>query len=245
MAVNCLVTKLKVAVNNDNLDYLDKGLLLFDNTLVPTQTSQVNQIKMDAIAKSEMSCKEGDDKFSKSGTTYKVVVSTETAANTQLHIYYPLAKLTNVDGISGSGYRNTKLNYKLRMSDIIRCKNMTRCGLGGVTMDRYNIEELGTLTSLTFITIAGSASLESQWHGDVVNLADNFIQNGIDLTSNRVVVIADSGYLKWNVKVNGTICNRYIHLVFRADGYDIYAELSSASALSDYSGETPVYSKTI
>lgn len=242
---NCLVTTLKGVVNNDDLEYLDKGILVFDNSLNPEQTEQVNKFYLTGLTTSDIICREGSDKYTKASANHPMIVSTSTPANTTYHFLFDLTKVTAIYGNQGSGYLNVKSNYRLKMDDVLRCSNITAFGPSGVTMDRYNIEELGVLINLTTIAIGGISTIESQWTGDVVNLADSLILNGIDLTSGRVIVLSDGGYNRWNVKVNGTKYARYIHLVFRADGYDIYAPLSSSTALSDYTGETPVYSKTI
>lgn len=241
MANDCLVTTLKSSVDNDTLDYLDKGLLVFDNTLTPTQTEQVNKVYMKTISKTEMSCREGSDKFTKPSNY--VIVSTDTPANTQYHITWPLSKLTMLVGAEGSGYGIVKCNFRLRMNDIKRCTNLETFNPSSMAMDRYNIVELAVLPSLSSVGVGGK--LESEWHGDIVAFADSAIANGVGTSGRKIVFSNANGSTAWNVKVNSVKYTRYIHLVFRADGYDIYAPLSSSTALSDYSGETPVYSKTI
>ena len=54
---NCLVTKLKEVVNNDNLHYLEKGVAIFDNSLYPEQSEQVNTIHIGPAT--NIICEEG------------------------------------------------------------------------------------------------------------------------------------------------------------------------------------------
>lgn len=242
----CLVSPLvdELNMNEDVAEYFDKGMFIFDNTITPSQSdARVNKLYIkNGAGTVSITCEEGSDKFTRDG--FSIVVSQETPANTKYHFLYPLDGWTLIEGISGSGASALKSNFMLRLNDVIRSYNLTRFNAAGITMDKYDLEALGALTKLEYIGIGGAYNGSWSNNTDIVNLANKFIDNGIDLTANRIVVIGDGGG-NWRLNVNGTPYARYIHIVFNQSGYNIYAEVNSSTALADYSELTPVYTKTL
>lgn len=238
---NCLVTKLKSVVNNDALHYLDKGVAVFDNSLYPEQSDQVNTLRIRPTT--NIVCKEGVE-FTK--TSDYIRVSTETTPSSKYHFFYNLLEITFIVGAQGVGYRDKTLNFTLDMFDILRCKNLTRFEpMSMIVNGELNIKNLGVLTKLSVLSIGGK--YEESWYGDAVELADELLANGLNYTSNPVLVMIISGNENTpatnKIRINGNRTTvRCIHTVFTQNGYSIY-NIAATSALDDYSGYTPVYTK--
>ena len=232
---NCFVTKLKGVVNDNSLPFLGLGLLVFDNTINPTQSDTTNRVNV-----------AGGDFTALDVSTYttitstRVLVSTSAPAGTFLRFLF---KYNLTEFVSAS---TQYCNMSPRFSDICQCKDALTLNFSGMYTfdDDYDISKLGLLTKLQYLNLAGKTS--SKWYGDVVDLADSMLDNGKDLTSQSVLVISHyTGTATSGVKVNGNSYARYIHIVFNGSGYKIYAPINSSSPLSDYSGETPVYTKAL
>lgn len=239
---NCLVTKLKSVVNNDTLHYLDKGVAVFDNSLYPEQSNQVNTLGIKPTT--NIICKEGVE-FKKDSNYIRM--STETTPSSKYHFFYNLLEITTIIGAQGVDYRDKTLNFTLDMFDIVRCKNLTVFKPTSmiVVNGELNIKNLGVLTKLSVISIAGK--YEESWYGDAVELADELLANGLNYTSNPVLVMIVSANENTpatnKIRINGNRTTvRCIHTVFTQNGYSIY-NIATMSALNDYSGYTPVYTK--
>lgn len=242
MANDCLVLKYKGAVDGSNLPYVDKGVVLFDNSITPTQTNQVNSWRV--IPTSTVTCVEGAE-FVR-GSNY-IRMSTDTPANSKYTFLYDLNAITELGGAQDAGYAGVVSNFKYLLRDVIRTVNLiTFTPFSTIVEGDLNIANIGALKKINTFAIAGSQ--KNEWYGDIVELADN-LRVGRDYTTHKVCVCDFSNNSTiasdTKIKLNGTSVKtmyRYFHIVFKQDGYDVY-NMSSGTALDDYSGYTPVYSK--
>lgn len=244
---NCLVTALKGAAKDNDMMYLDKGVLVFDNSINPVQTSGnggTNGIRLyNANSNLIITDQSKAQYVTLSGDGYSISVSTDTPANTEIGMLYKLDDITRIVGANGSGYADRKYNFKMYLRDLCRLKNVTDMSINGVAMiDDWNIEKLGKCRSLTNLAIAGYVG--DDWKGEIINFADNLVAYGHQPGVVVVAPTASDTAKPSNITINGQKYRRFYHIVLTQNGgYDIYAPISSSTALDDYSSYTPVYSK--
>lgn len=247
---NCLVTKLKSIVDNDNLPYLEKGVAFYDSTLGTAETSTAIFNKI-AFGPNVSNIENMDSNIFElvnySTATLRVKSGATVPVNYTRKMFYKLSDVTEIYGPAGSGYNDTISKFQLRIMDIAQCVNITRLEVNSVSYmdaENPNIEDLATLIKCSFFGLQGYNM--SSWVGDLVPFTDKLLANGLNVTQIPVIVITNTGY-NCHLKVNGVEEIGYArneHIVFTGNGhYSIYRGMTSNAPLEDYSSYTPTYTK--
>ena len=248
---NCLVTTLKGVVPNDNLPYLNRGVILYDSTNGDAEAGDNTYNKVLLRGLSEI-FKIDSSVFSYSGTL-SVKSDVTVPGDYTRKMFFSIKDLTGIQTNYGTSPTLHLSKYLFRMSDLAKCKKLeTASFIGGKFLDvaNPNIESLCTLTKCSYYNITGPTY--GDWRGDVKTFTDGLLENGLDISVVPVIVIVatggSSGTPILQLTINGspvyTDFGRNIHIVFTSAGhYSIYKNINASAALDDYSGYTPAYSK--
>lgn len=242
---NCLNVSLKESVPNAELMYLEKGVLIFDNTINPNQPTVAQTVGYGMAAKPVLVSGTAPGTLASDKITYP----TSTAAKTLSVFTYKLTDVTKIKGISGSGYSGTKGNFKWFIRDVKRCINMTDFVPNGIMMGdgEFDLSVFAENLKIQQIDMSGQFAGQIKGDVDILDFIDMQVENGRNLLVDDYLCIRSfSSKLTFNgISLNTiTPSTKYTHFVFSATGYKVYSDQSSNAKLADYSELTPYYEKT-